>query len=111
MPRQIASIGTSQLERGAHDGELDLVVLGDDAVQLLGRRRLAVVARVHVATAVQHHGIDPPQQVGHVVDEVEDRRQHQRRATGAGRGVEVATAGGERLAAHALGLAARHGRR
>ena len=91
-------------ECSPNDRQLNLVVLGDDAVQLLGRRFLPVVAGVDVAAAVEHHRVDPPQQIGDVLDQRQDGRQHQRRPAGAGDGVEVATSRGERLAAHALGF-------
>ena len=92
------------IQRVAHDGEFDRVVLCDDAVELFGRRLLAVPTRVDVATAVQHDAVDPVEQRRQGGRQIGDRRQHERNPTGALYAEEVVPTGGERDATYSLGF-------
>jgi hypothetical protein len=94
------------LERQADDVELDLVVLGHDAVQLLSARLLPVPARVDVAAAVHDDRVDAVDQLGETVVQRRDRGQHERHAAGPFDRTEVALAGREALAAHPFRLGA-----
>ena len=60
-----AENGKIVVDRSAHDRELDFVVFVHDAVQLLGRSRVAVTTRINVASTVEKHAVDP-------IDEIDE---------------------------------------
>jgi hypothetical protein len=87
-----------------HDGKFDLVVLGNDSVQLLGGRLLAIAGGIDIAATMQDHRVYLAGKVGNIVDQRGDRWQHQRRPARAGNGLEVAAPGSKRLTTNALSL-------
>ena len=105
MPRQIASTGLSASIAAVTIASSIASCSGtmpysDSSVASCPYRR-----RIDVAATVEHDRIDAAQQRRDVVDQTRDRWQHQWDPAGALDGSEVRLAGGEGLAAHALGLA------
>ena len=79
-----AENGKIVVDRCAHHGELNFVVLVHDAVQLLGRGSVAITTRIDVASTVEEHTVDPADEIDEsAIEQLRHWRNHHRDASGA----------------------------
>ena len=95
-PRQIAEQRSTELDGGAGAGQVEGVVLGVDAGDVLVDLGRAVAVRIDVGTTRQAQPVEAGEHVDDVVERGGQRRQHDGLAAGAHDGVEVRAPDGDR---------------